>query len=57
MDAREGVGMAQRLRSQHIKVVEVPFTAQVNTQLTRTLMPLLRAHRLRCPTTRTSLTS
>lgn len=49
MDAREGVGMAQRLRNEHLKVEEVPFTQGVNTQLARTLLPLLRAHRLDLP--------
>jgi hypothetical protein len=49
MDAREGVGMAQRLRNQRLKVEEVPFTMGINTQLARTLLPLLRAHRLDLP--------
>jgi hypothetical protein len=49
MDAREGVGMAQRLRDQRLKVEAVPFSARVNTDLARTLLPLLRAHRLDLP--------
>jgi phage terminase large subunit-like protein len=49
MDAREGVGMALRLRTERLKVEEVPFTQGVNTQLARTLLPLLRAHRLDLP--------
>lgn len=49
MDAREGVGMAQRLRTQRLKVEEIPFSSRVNTDLARTLLPLLRAHRLDLP--------
>jgi phage terminase large subunit-like protein len=49
MDVREGVGMAQRLRDQRLKVEAVPFSARVNTDLTHTLLPLLRAHRLDLP--------
>jgi phage terminase large subunit-like protein len=49
MDAREGVGMAQRLRSHGLTVIDEAFTAALNTQLARTLEPLLRAHRLAIP--------
>jgi phage terminase large subunit-like protein len=49
MDAREGVGMAQRLRNQRLNVDDQAFTAALNTRLARTLEPLLRAHRLAIP--------
>lgn len=49
MDPREAVGMAQRLRARGLKVIEAPFTAALNSQLARTLEPLLRAHRLEIP--------
>ena len=49
MDPRGAVGMAQRLRARGLKVIEAPFTAALNSQLARTLEPLLRAHRLEIP--------
>jgi len=49
MDAREGVGMAQRLRTKGLTVIDEAFTAALNSQLARTLEPLLRAHRLALP--------
>ena len=49
MDPREAVGMAQRLRAHGLDVIEAPFTAALNSQLARTLEPLLRAHRLEIP--------
>jgi phage terminase large subunit-like protein len=49
MDAREGVGMAQRLRGHGLDVIDEAFTAALNSQLARTLEPLLRAHRLAIP--------
>jgi Phage Terminase len=49
MDAREGVGMAQRLRGHGLNVIDEAFTAALNSQLARTLEPLLRANRLAIP--------
>jgi phage terminase large subunit-like protein len=49
MDAREGVGMAQRLRAKGLTVIDEAFTTALNSQLASTLEPLLRAHRLDLP--------
>jgi hypothetical protein len=43
MDAREGVGMAQRLRTHRLKIEEVPFTMGVTPSSRAPLAPPARA--------------
>jgi phage terminase large subunit-like protein len=49
MDSWQGAGMAQQLRTHGIVVTDITFTAQVNDHLARTMLPLLRGHRLALP--------
>jgi hypothetical protein len=41
--------MAQRLRRQRLKVTEIKFSAELNDHLARTMLTLLRGHRLALP--------
>jgi hypothetical protein len=49
MDSWQGAGMAQRLRANRLSVTDIAFSAQVNDRLARTMLPLLRGHRLALP--------
>ena len=49
MDSWQGAGMAQELRTHGIVVTDITFTAQVNDHLARTMLQLMRGHRLALP--------